>query len=214
LNGTDFIAYDEKFFDIIGPNASVEHIQTLSHKVHEASCYIPSTGNLFFAEWGPPGGDNGTHNWQYLFNTANNTLTKIQIDPPTYNVHGCVVYNNSMYVVTDGSLNETGKLARVDPVTLKQETILNNYYGQPFMGLNDLDIDSNGNFWITDSASAVALGVSPWWYPTNPTVYFVNSTIMRPRAAKVTPGSANGVAVAKKSARRWAYSVFGPNELI
>jgi hypothetical protein len=162
LNGNNFIAYDEKLFDVIGPNASVDHIQTLAYQVHEASCYNASTGNLFFAEWGPPGGDDGTHNWQYLLNTANKTLKKIQTDPPIYNVQGCAVYNDPMYVVTDGSHNETGRLARIDPIALKQETILNNYYGQPSMGLNDLDFDSDGNFWITDSASEVALGVSPW----------------------------------------------------
>jgi len=198
LNGPDFIAYDEKFFDILGPNASVEHLHTLPYQVHEASCYNPSTGNLFFVEWGPPGGDNGTHNWQYLLRiTENNTLIKIQTDPPLYNVHGCVIYNNSMYVVTDGSHNETGKLARIDPITFKQETILNNYYGQPFMGLNDVDVDPAGNFYFTDSIAGVAAGLTPWWYPTNPSVYFVNATTMRPRAVKVTPGSANGVAVAK-----------------
>ena len=63
VNTTDFIAYDPRFFNIIGPNAKVEHIQPLAYQSHEAPWYNPSTGNLFFVEWGPPGGNNGTHDW-------------------------------------------------------------------------------------------------------------------------------------------------------
>jgi hypothetical protein len=106
-------------------------------------------------EWGPPGGVNGTHNWQYLLNTHNNTLRKFQTDPPTYNAHGCVIWEGQLYVVTDGyGKMETGQLVRIDPATWKRTTILNNYHGQPFLGFNDLDVDSNGNFWLTDSKSA------------------------------------------------------------
>lgn len=58
-----------------------------------------------------------------------------------------------MYVVTDGSHEETGALIKIDPVTLNRTVLLNNYYQQPFMGFNDLEIDPDGNFWLTDSKS-------------------------------------------------------------
>lgn len=109
MNSTDFIAYDERFFDIIGPNATIEHVQKLAYQSHEAPCYNPTAGDLFFVEWGPPGGANGTHDWQYVLNTRNNILRKIRTEPPTYNAHGCVMYKNNMYVVTDGyGAKETG----------------------------------------------------------------------------------------------------------
>lgn len=149
------MAYDPRFFDIIGSSATVEHIQHLAFQSHESPCYNPATGDLFFVEWGPPGGENGTHDWQYLLNTRNNTLKKIQTSPPTYNAHGCVIWDGELYVVTDGHENvETGKLVRINPLNWTMKTILNNYYGQPFLGFNDLDIDSDGNFWLTDSKSA------------------------------------------------------------
>jgi sugar lactone lactonase YvrE len=149
------VAYDSRFFDIAGPDATIEHIQPLAYQSHESPCFNPATGDLFFVEWGPPGGDNGTHAWQYLLNTKTNTLRKIQTDPPTHNAHGCVIWDGQLYVVTDGYSDvETGKLVRIDPSTWKATTILNNYYGQPFNGFNDLDIDSDGNFWLTDSKSA------------------------------------------------------------
>lgn len=154
LNTTDFVAYDSRFFDIIGPNATVEHVQKLTYQVHEAPCYIKDTNQLFFVEWGPPGGDDGIHSWQYLLDVETNTLRNITTNPPTYNVHGCVYYNHSIHVVTDGYSDlQTGELAKIDPHSHEKTTLLNNYLVQPFAGFNDLEIDQVGNFWLTDSKS-------------------------------------------------------------
>ena len=158
LNDTDFVAYDTKFFDIIGPEAKVEHLHQLAYQTHEAPCYNAKTKKLFFSEWGHPGGDNGVHTWQYLLDTETNELKNITTDPPTVNAHGCVVYQDSLYVVTDGGPDETGALVKIDPETWEMEVLLNNYYQQPFMGFNDLDIDSDGNFWMTDSKSGAVSG--------------------------------------------------------
>lgn len=154
LNTTDFVAYDERFFDIIGPKAKIEHVQKLAYQTHEAPCYNPDSQELLFVEWGPPGGEDGVHSWQYLLNTRNNTLRKITTSPPTVNAHGCVYYRGEMYIATDGGEDETGALVKVNPETLEKTVLLNNYYQQPFMGFNDLDIDKDGNFWMTDSKSA------------------------------------------------------------
>ncbi|EKG17718.1 Six-bladed beta-propeller TolB-like protein [Macrophomina phaseolina MS6] len=154
LNSTNFVAYDEAFFDIIGPNATITHVQSLPYQIHEAPCFVPGTNKLFFVEWGLPGGDNGQHSWQYLLNTETNELRNITTDPPTVNVHGCVAYNGSLYVVTDGSRTETGYFAKIDPATWKRTTLLNHYYEQPFLGFNDIAVDPSGNFYLTDSKSA------------------------------------------------------------
>ena len=58
-----------------------------------------------------------------------------------------------MYVVNDGGPNSPAELAKIDPRTLKKTVLLNNYYQQPFMGFNDLEIDPYGNFYLTDSYS-------------------------------------------------------------
>ncbi|KAF2193954.1 calcium-dependent phosphotriesterase [Zopfia rhizophila CBS 207.26] len=199
LNSTNFIAYDSRFLEILGPNATVTHIQHLAYQSHEAPCYNPKAGELFFVEWGPPGGENGTHNWQYLLHTRNNTLKKIVTKPPTSNVHGCVVYRDTMYVVTDGSHKETGALVTIDPKTFKRTVMLNNYYQQPFMGFNDLDIDPDGNIWLTDSKSAYGRDLTAFTNPTNPTVYMVNGTTMRPKVVHTTTGNANGITVSRDS---------------
>ncbi|OGM47435.1 hypothetical protein ABOM_002642 [Aspergillus bombycis] len=194
LNSTDFVAYDERFFDLIGPEASIRRLHDLPFQTHEAPCYNPSTKELFFIEWGPPGGDDGSHDWQYLLNTETNELRKISTNPPIHNVHGCAFHNGSYYVVTDGSQNQTASLNRINPDTLEVTTLLNNYYGLPFQGFNDLDIDSDGNFWITDDHYGWGRGVVPFTPRVLSTVYFVNGTTLRPRPFHVTENQANGIA--------------------
>lgn len=159
INTTQFVAYDERFFDIIGPDAQVEHVQHLAYQSHESPCYNLETKQLFFAEWGPPGGHDGEHSWQYILDTETNELHNITTDPPVVNAHGCVIFKRMQYIVTDGNHDHTGMLVKVDPRTMESSVVLNNYYQQPFLGFNDLDIDSEGNFWLTDSKSAYVSSV-------------------------------------------------------
>ncbi|KAL4877117.1 hypothetical protein BJY04DRAFT_230926 [Aspergillus karnatakaensis] len=201
LNTTDFVAYDPKFFGIIGPDASITHIQELPFQSHEAPCYIKDTNQLFFVEWGPPGGDNGTHSWQYLLDLDTKELNKITTEPPTYNAHGCVYFDHSLYVVTDGYSDEqTGQLVKIDPKTLKQEVILNNYLLQPFAGFNDLDIDRNGNFYLTDSKSGWGRSITTSTPPTLPTVYFYSNSTSHLKPLHTTTGNANGIALSPDGA--------------
>ncbi|KAH7312318.1 AkeP protein [Stachybotrys elegans] len=196
INASSFVAYDERFFDIIGPDATVEQLQVLPFQVHEAPCYIPEQSQLFFVEWGPPGGDNGTHDYQYLLDLKTNNLTKIRTIPPTSNVHGCVYHKGSLHVVTDGGPDETPYLATINPNSWERKTILNNYYGRPFISFNDLEIDGEGNYYLTDSLSGWGRDLHPFSAPTRPTVYFVNGTSLRPKElAYVKDGNANGISL-------------------
>lgn len=169
IQQSSFVAYDQRFFDVIGPNATVEQLQVLPFQVHEAPCYVKETSQLFFVEWGPPGGsENGRHDWQYLLDLETNNLTRIKTDPPTWNVHGCVYREGNMHVVTDGGPDETGYLAIIDPATLKRTTLLNNYFERPFISFNDIELDHEGNYYLTDSRSGFVsnLLLSPQRYPS------------------------------------------------
>ncbi|KAL4969880.1 uncharacterized protein BDV14DRAFT_195412 [Aspergillus stella-maris] len=75
LNTTEFVAYDKKFFDVLGPDATIEQVHELAFKSHEAPCYLKEINQLFFVEWSPPGGgENGTHSWQYLLDVDTTNL--------------------------------------------------------------------------------------------------------------------------------------------
>ncbi|KAI9925266.1 hypothetical protein MW887_006189 [Aspergillus wentii] len=140
LNTTDFVAYTPDFLSIIGPNATIEHVQHLPYQSHEAPCYIPSTKQLFFVEWGPPGGENGTHTWQYLLDVETNTLQKITTSPPTVNAHG-----------------------------------------------------------ESESGSGWGRGIIPYTPPTNPSIYYINSTTLQTKLVHTTTGNTNGIAISPDS---------------
>lgn len=53
IKSSDFIAWDAAFFNLIGPDAKLERIQSFvgqPTRVHEAPAYIPETNELFFAD--------------------------------------------------------------------------------------------------------------------------------------------------------------------
>jgi gluconolactonase len=149
LNTTEFVAFDPSFFDLIGSEARVEHVWDPANvTIHEAACFIPELNSLYFASWG------FNHDWQFLLNASTNEVQKITTDPPIMNAHGCQMYKGSLYITTDGGDGHYASIVKVDPLTWKSEVMLNNFYQQPFLGFNDLDIDPQGNIWLTDSASA------------------------------------------------------------
>ncbi|KAK0112848.1 hypothetical protein ONS95_014573 [Cadophora gregata] len=193
FNTSDFIAFSPSFFSLIGPSAQVSReISFADITNHEASCYIPSTKQLFFVAWGY------SHNWQLVLDVETNTLKNITTSPPTWNVHGCVHYDDFLYVATDGGDDGEGGqyaiIVKIDPKNWTAETVINNFYEMPFLGFNDLDIDRNGNFWVTDSISAWGRDVTAFTPQTTPAVYFNNATTLVPKWVFQTPGNANGIA--------------------
>lgn len=149
FDGTSFVAFDPAFFDFIGSEANIEQVwATNSTYNHEASCFVTERNALFFTSWG------FDHSYQYLLDASNHELHNITTSPPIMNAHGCVYYNGSLHVATDGGAGHYASIYRVEPHTLRAETLINNFYQQPFIGFNDLDIDPNGNIWVTDSMSA------------------------------------------------------------
>lgn len=194
MNATSVVAYDERFFEIIGPGATVTQLLTLPFQVHGAPCYIPSLHSLFFVEWGPPGGNtpNGGHDYQYLLNLTTNTLEIIRTNSPTWNIHGCVYQNDLLHIVTDGGPEGTAYLATIDPASnWTRTTLLNNFYQRPFISFNDLELDGEGNYYLTDSYSGWGRSLHPYNAPTPPTVYYVEAKTMRPKELAILPVGSN-----------------------
>lgn len=103
---------------------------------------------MFYTAWSP------SHAWQYLLDTETLELKNVTTNPPTMNVHGCVYHDGYIYVATDGGEGTYASIVKIDPVTLNAYTIINNFFQQPFNGFNDIEMDFNGNLWVTDSISA------------------------------------------------------------
>ncbi|KAF7185805.1 hypothetical protein HII31_12907 [Pseudocercospora fuligena] len=195
FNNTDFVAFAPTFLDLIGPNAKIDHIwDASSNTSHEASCFVPELNSLFFASWG------FNHDFQYLLHAETGELRNITTSPPITNAHGCVYYNGHLYVATDGGAGTYASVYKVDPMTLNATAILNNFYQQPFLGFNDLDIDPNGNIWLTDSISAWVNYMTTFAPQTTTAVYFLNTTTLTPKWVFEAPGgwnsNVNGIAFA------------------
>ena len=53
IKSTDFIAWDSSFFNVIGPHAKIEKIQSFEGAplhVHEAPTFVPETNELFYSD--------------------------------------------------------------------------------------------------------------------------------------------------------------------
>ncbi|KAI0536233.1 AkeP protein [Xylaria digitata] len=177
INQTSFIAYDERFFDIIGPDATIEKLIDLPFQVHEAPCHTPEQDKLFF----------------YLLDLKTNGLIGLRTNPPTWNIHGCVHCEGKLHVVTDGGPKEVPYLATIDPKTWDRTTLLNNYYERPFISFNDIEMDREGNYYLTDSLSGQSRHLNPYSPLTAPMVYFVDGKTLHPKQLTYLPGNANGI---------------------
>ncbi|KAH7370458.1 hypothetical protein BKA65DRAFT_532092 [Rhexocercosporidium sp. MPI-PUGE-AT-0058] len=191
----DSIAFDPSFFSLIGPTANISRVITFPDTTsHESSCYIPSTNQPFFATWG------FSHSWQYVLDGNTNELHNITTSPPTWNAHGCVHYDGFLCVATDGGMDGAGSqyasIVEIDPRDWSAETLINNFYKMPFLGFHDLDVDRNGNIWVSASTSAWGRYMTTFAPQTTPAVYFINTTTLVPKWVFQAPGgNTNGIAI-------------------
>lgn len=53
IRNADFLALDDAFFNVLGPDAKLERIQSFppeQHHVHEAPVYLPETNELLYSD--------------------------------------------------------------------------------------------------------------------------------------------------------------------
>lgn len=81
---TPFVAYDQKFLEIIGRQPTIKKLMDLDQHIHEAPSFIPDTNELFFTAWGELKPDIfAQHNWQYWVNVGDlddaNSAVKVRM---------------------------------------------------------------------------------------------------------------------------------------
>lgn len=75
---------------------------------------------------------------------------KVYPQPPLTIPNGAYYHNGSIYWADEGDFTTPGGLVRMDPVTLKTEVVLNNYYGRRFNSPKDVVVTSGGVAFFTD----------------------------------------------------------------
>lgn len=158
----DFLIYDQKRgLEALGPSPKLEYIFNVSEEIHEAPVYAPNVNKLFISTLTQA-------NLQQLIVDLNHdppTIANFTSDPPTYSPNGGFYHNGLVYWGTDGGNRSLHgreyrpSILTLDPKTNKTTTLLNNYFGFYFNGIDDVVIDpQNGAVFYTDPSLSHTLG--------------------------------------------------------
>ncbi|KAJ5106767.1 hypothetical protein N7456_003442 [Penicillium angulare] len=166
----DFIAWDRSFFDIIGPQATLEKIQSFEGEpphVHEAPAYAPETNELFYA-------DTSVTGWLWAIDVDTYKTRKVETIPPLHNVNGARYHKGQIFVTTNGG--PARGIYSLSPLDGIATPIVNNFRGRHLNSPNDLIFDSNSNIWFTDPPYGWYQGFPDVQAPELPNgIYFFNT---------------------------------------
>ncbi|KAL8770297.1 MAG: hypothetical protein Q9209_003933 [Squamulea sp. 1 TL-2023] len=195
-NKADFLVFDrERGAEILGSDPSYDFVFEVSEAVHEAPVYVASQNKLLFSQLAPPPG----YLPQLVVDLYQDppTLSEYLSDPPVY---GGTFHNGLIYWGASGGNNSIGGieqrtgLRKLDPLTNKSTTILNNYFGYYFNTVDDLFVHPNGDIWFTDPGQSshihspnIQLNINPRANPpTSDYGWFNNLTDTPPQLPPAT----------------------------
>jgi sugar lactone lactonase YvrE len=191
ISKAEFIAFDQKFFDLIGSKPLLEPVFNLSLELREAPVYIPSSNLLYISDRG--------EGKQMRINLTEKEprLEYVSFHPPLNFINGAAYseVDNLIYATVNpaGSSDITAGIYAIDPETLETHPVLNNYVGHHFNSPNDLVLLDDG-LWFTDPPYASLLGNGSA-AELRPTVFFYNTTSRVVRAVEEDLQLPNGIAL-------------------
>ena len=191
ISEAEFIAFDEKFFDLIGSKPRLESMFNLSLSLREAPVYLPSSNLLFVS-------DMGVRKLMRINLTEKEpSFEYITLDPHLESINGAAYseVDNLIYATVNGAGESeiSAGIYAIDPKTLKTRPVLNNYVGHHFNSPNDLVIQGDG-LWFTDPPYAALLGNGSAAEMRH-NVYFYNTTSGIVRAVEEDLQLPNGIAL-------------------
>jgi gluconolactonase len=72
----------------------------------------------------------------------------VTLDPPIQNLHGSMYFDGKIYGCTDGGNETYASIVEIDVKNnFSVKYLVNNWFGHPFAGFNDLFVDKNSNIW-------------------------------------------------------------------
>lgn len=156
IANTTFLVFDsENAIDVLGSNPTFDLTFRTDAISHEGPVYVSDLNRLYVTQV-----SKGVLEQIYVdLNQTPPALSFALADPPIYAPTGSMYKNGLIYYSTTGlNATENGYVARpgiytFDPHTRKSETLLNNYFGYFFNGVDDLDMEVNGDIWFTDDGN-------------------------------------------------------------
>lgn len=147
ITAASFIAFDIRFFDIIGPSPKLEKLFDLpENQVHEAPNYLAKQNKIFVSNI------NATYEYLIDLSTEPPQLQNLSSHPQLQSVNGGFPYKGKLIVGTDGFRDSSPPgLYLYDPATNNSEPLLNNYRGLKLGTPDDLVVDQHDQVWFVDA---------------------------------------------------------------
>jgi hypothetical protein len=151
IGNATFVAFDPRFFDVIGTAPKVEVMFNITGILFEAPAYVPDQNILFFSM---PGSYS-----QYYIDLAPNppTLHNVSFNPVVFGVNGArySTRDKRLYLAAMGGNGTVASIWSADPKTWESKTLVNNYRGLHLNSPDDVTVSNNsGLVYFTDPTYA------------------------------------------------------------
>ncbi|SCV60335.1 uncharacterized protein FFFS_14904 [Fusarium fujikuroi] len=166
LEDASFIVLNKDMYKLLGiKDHTVEkHVETIfefppgpsfaKRMVHDGTVYSPECNCIFMAELHPPktgySADAMPWVWRVNLNNTPPTTEKVYPSPQLTVPNGAYYHKGGIYWAQEGNYTVPGGITRMDPLSLKTEVVLNNFYGHRFNSPNDVVITRDGVAYFTD----------------------------------------------------------------
>lgn len=143
-----FIAYDQAFLDILGPNPTADLVldRTASGDqfAYEAGVWVPERNEVWFTS----SVQQGAHipGRIQALNLSTGSIANLNTTPSIHDPNGAYYFEGKIYFASypDNGTYRGGILS-IDAITLEWEWVLNSYFGLPFNGVDDIAWAVQGN---------------------------------------------------------------------
>lgn len=88
--------------------------------------------------------------WRTNLNETPPVTEKVNPEPQLTVGNGAYWHNGSVYWAQEGNYTNPGGIVRMDPLSLKTEVVLNNFFGHRFNSPNDVVVTKDGVAYFTD----------------------------------------------------------------
>ncbi|KAF4345539.1 gluconolactonase precursor [Fusarium beomiforme] len=166
LKDASFIVLNKDMYKLLGvkDHTAQKDVETIfefppgpsfaKRMVHDGTAYSPECNCIFMAELHPPkagfSADAMPWVWRVNLNNTPPTTEKVFPSPQLTVPNGAYYHKGSIYWAQEGNFTVPGGITRMDPLTLKTEVVLNNFYGHRFNSPNDVVITRDGVAYFTD----------------------------------------------------------------